>query len=165
MDSRPDLSRRDAVVLESERNVITGARHHELRLGILEHEAGTTSDRKLALLLASGRIEQARECLEERALPGAGRSQYEDALAFVDPEIESTQSPRFAAGVTPAPAAREDGGFAQTRCCARPAGNCASTPVCTSDRMRSHEPIPAMTIALTTMKARIASCGPTPMSR
>jgi hypothetical protein len=63
------------MVLESERDVVTGARHHELRLGVLEHETGTTSDRKLALRLASGRIEQARECLEERALPGAGRTQ------------------------------------------------------------------------------------------
>jgi len=40
----------------------------------LEHQARTASDVELALLLAAGRIEEARERQEERALPGAGRS-------------------------------------------------------------------------------------------
>ena len=74
VNSRPYLGARDAVVLEAEGDVIAGARHDELRLGVLEHQARTASDVELALLLAAGRIEEARERQEERALPGAGRS-------------------------------------------------------------------------------------------
>jgi len=62
------------VVLEAERDVVAGARHHELRLGILEHEARTPFDVELALLVTAGLVEQARERQEERALPGARRS-------------------------------------------------------------------------------------------
>ncbi len=164
VDTWPDLSGGDAVVLETESDIVAGSCHHELRLGVLEHQARGAAYGELAFLIRADRIEQTGDRLKERALPGAGRPQQEDALALVDPQIDSTQGPRPAAGVAPTPAARQDGRFAQTRCCARPAGNCASTPVWTSDRMRSHEPIPAITIALTTMNARITSCGPRPMS-
>jgi hypothetical protein len=56
----------------------------------LEHETRTAADRELALLVATDRIEKAREGPKQRALPGARRSQQEDALAFVDPQIDST---------------------------------------------------------------------------
>jgi len=74
VDPRPDLGCRDAVVLEAERDVVPGARHDELRLGVLEHQAGLATDAELALLVAAARIEQARERQKERALTGAGRS-------------------------------------------------------------------------------------------
>jgi hypothetical protein len=90
VDSRPDLGTGDAVVFEAERDVVTGSCHHELRLGVLEHETRTAADRELALLVATDRIEKAREGPKQRALPGARRSQQEDALAFVDPQIDST---------------------------------------------------------------------------
>jgi hypothetical protein len=63
------------VVLETERDIVTGAGHDELRLGVLKHEARTAADHKLALLITAARIEQPGERQEERALPGAGRSQ------------------------------------------------------------------------------------------
>ena len=62
------------MVLEAERDVVARARHDELRLRVLQHEAGAADDAKLALRLAAGRVEQTRERQEERALPGAGRS-------------------------------------------------------------------------------------------
>jgi hypothetical protein len=74
MDPRPDLGGGDAVILEPERDVVAGARHDELGLGVLEHEAGTTSDRELALLLARALVQQPGEREEQRALPSAGRS-------------------------------------------------------------------------------------------
>jgi hypothetical protein len=89
MDPRPDLSGWDAVVLETERDIVAGARHDELRLWVLEHESDAAPDDELALLVARARIEQARDRLKERALPRARRSQEKDALALVDPEIDS----------------------------------------------------------------------------
>jgi hypothetical protein len=62
------------VVLEAEGHVVAGARHDELRLRVLEHQAGTAFDPDLALRLAASRVQQTRERQEERALPGAGRS-------------------------------------------------------------------------------------------
>jgi hypothetical protein len=76
MDPRPDLGGRDAVVLEAERDIVTGARHDELRLRVLQHQAGVAADVKLALLLAaSASVEQSGERQKQRALPRAGRSQ------------------------------------------------------------------------------------------
>ena len=71
MDTRPDLGGRDAVILEPERDVVAGTRHDELRLGVLEHEAGMTAHVELALAVAGTRVEQSGERLEERALTGA----------------------------------------------------------------------------------------------
>ena len=77
---RPDRLGGDAVILETERHVVAGARHHELRLGILEHDArrvtrvvGRASvDPELALgLTAPARVEQAGEGREQRALARA----------------------------------------------------------------------------------------------
>jgi len=75
VDTRPDLVRRYAAVLEPERDVVTGARHDELGFRILQDEAGVATDRKLALLVRSAApIEQAGESLKKRALSRAGRS-------------------------------------------------------------------------------------------
>src|SRR5206468_2278845 len=89
VDPWPDLRRRNAVVLEAEGDVVAGARHDELRLGILEDQAGTTAHVELALLVARALVEQARERQEERALPGARCSQKKDALAFVDAQVDA----------------------------------------------------------------------------
>jgi hypothetical protein len=63
------------MVLEAERDVVARARHDELRLRVLEHEPSTTSDQELALLVSrAASVEQAGECLKERALPRARRS-------------------------------------------------------------------------------------------
>jgi hypothetical protein len=90
VDTWPDVSGRDAVVLETESDIVAGSRHHELRLGVLEHQARSAAYGELALLIPAGRIEQAGDRLKERALPGTGRSQQEDALALVDPQIDAT---------------------------------------------------------------------------
>ena len=75
VDSRPDLRRRDAVVLEAERHVVACAGHDELRFRILQHQAGRALDTELALLLAAtAAIKQAGKRVEERALPRARRS-------------------------------------------------------------------------------------------
>jgi hypothetical protein len=74
MDPRPDLGRRDAVVLKAEGDVVAGARHDQLRLGVLKHEARAAPEHELAFPVPAGRVEQARERLQERALTGAGRS-------------------------------------------------------------------------------------------
>jgi hypothetical protein len=63
------------MVLEAERDVVARARHDELRLGVLQHEAGVATDAKLALLVRrAAPVEQAGKCLKERALPRARRS-------------------------------------------------------------------------------------------
>jgi hypothetical protein len=62
------------VVLETECDIVTGPRHDELRLRILQDETGVAPHAELALAVAAGGVEQTRECMEERALPGAGRS-------------------------------------------------------------------------------------------
>jgi hypothetical protein len=75
MDTWPDLRGRDAVVLEAERDIVAGAGHDELRLRILQHQAGRALDAELALLLAAtAPIKQAGNCLEERALSRTRRS-------------------------------------------------------------------------------------------
>ena len=72
VDARPDLGGGDAPVLETEGDVVAGARHDELRVRVLEHETGIATDAELALLVRrAGPVEQAGESLEERALPGA----------------------------------------------------------------------------------------------
>ena len=72
VDARPDLGGGDAPVLETEGDVVAGARHDELRVRVLEHQTGIATDAELALLVRSaGPVEQAGESLEERALPGA----------------------------------------------------------------------------------------------
>ena len=39
MHARPDRGGGHAVVLEAERDIVAGARHDQLRFGILEHDA------------------------------------------------------------------------------------------------------------------------------
>ena len=76
MDARPDQSGRNAPVLQAKRDVVAGARHDELRLRVLQHEAGVATDTKLALFVRrTGLVEQAGESLKERALPGTRRTQ------------------------------------------------------------------------------------------
>ena len=74
MDSRPDLRRGHAVVLEAERDVVSSARHDELRLRVLKHESGLAAHVELALLFAGACVKQTCERLKERALPGARRT-------------------------------------------------------------------------------------------
>jgi hypothetical protein len=75
MHPRPDLRRRDAVVLETESHVVSGSRHDQLGLWVLKYEARLPAYAELALLLApAASVEKSAERLEERALPGAGRS-------------------------------------------------------------------------------------------
>jgi hypothetical protein len=74
VNARPDLGARDTEVLKAERDVVARACHDELRVRVLQDEAGVAAHAKLALLIRRGRVEQAREGLEERALPGAGRT-------------------------------------------------------------------------------------------
>ena len=113
----PDLRGRHAAVLEPERDVVAGARHDELRLWILEHERGlgaslsrcVAAHQELALALAAaGAVEKTGERLEQRALARAGRAEQQDALAFLDAQIEPAYRPRPPAGVAPAPTARAD---------------------------------------------------------
>src|SRR5438105_1489591 len=51
VDARPDLGGGDASILETEGDVVAGARHDELRVRVLEHETGIATDAKLALLV------------------------------------------------------------------------------------------------------------------
>src|SRR2546427_9937553 len=109
------------MVLETERDIVARSRHHELRLRILQHEPGIAADAEVALFVAAtALIEEPGERKEERALSRAGRTEEQDALTLLDAQIDAAKRPRPAAGGTPAPAARDDGGLAPMRGPARP---------------------------------------------
>ena len=73
--ARPDLDRRNASVLEAERDLVTGSRHHQARLRILEDDPGPITsgawvesvDLELPLRFAA--LEQAGQPEEEGRLP------------------------------------------------------------------------------------------------
>src|SRR5207302_5938970 len=69
VDARPDLGGGDAPVLETEGDVVAGARHGELRVRVLEHESGIATDGERGRLVScAGPIELAGEVLEARCV-------------------------------------------------------------------------------------------------
>src|SRR5437899_8217833 len=160
MHERPDRRGGNAMILEPERDVVAGARHHELRLRILEHDAGRVArvvrhasvDSELALgLAAAARVEQAGERREERALARARRPEQEHTLAGSDAQIEAADRPGSAPGVTPAPTARLDRGALAAR--HTEDSRCAAVP-CPTGTVRGRRSVPARAPATLSRRPR-----------
>ena len=100
----PDLVGRDGHVLETERDLVVDARHHDLVLGVLEdrrddpHQLGRAvrprieaADLDPAGEAATVKVRhEPRECAQERRLAAAGRPEQGDDLARVELEREIT---------------------------------------------------------------------------
>ena len=131
-DPLDHLLRREAEVLEPERDLIVGLQHHELRLGILEQHAdvpGQLRERRAARVTAADRQravlpvrvqrmrDQAVEAEREGALPGAARTEEEQTLALLPVEVEITERRSFPSDVPDgeAPCAREHAQTSRTR--------------------------------------------------
>jgi hypothetical protein len=141
----PDPRRGYRMVFQPERDVVAGAGHDELGLGVLEHDAGRAVDAEFPRPLAGVLGEQAGECGEQGALAGAGGAQQQYPLAALDAQVDVAQGPGPAPGVPPTETAQGD----QTAVLSRPAGNRSSTPVRASPRVSATLPRPAITSELT----------------
>ena len=124
VDPPPDGVGRNASVLEAEGDLVAGAGHHDLRLGILEEEPAPVSrkarlqpvDEQRPLRLDRRRIVEPGDGGQERRLAGAGWAEEKDALARLDDEVDAAEGPRTTPGVADPPSARDDRGRrAETR--------------------------------------------------
>ena len=108
LDARPDLGRRDAEVLEPERNLVRSDRHHDLVLRILEdgrHRAGELR-RAGAAGVEPGDDDPAREAApvevrhepreraQQRRLAGARRAEERDDLPGLQLERDAAERRR-----------------------------------------------------------------------
>jgi hypothetical protein len=170
IDARPDGIRRNAAVLEAERDLVAGAGHHDLRLGILEEQTTPIArdprlqpvDEQRPLGLDRRRVVEPGDRGQQGRLAGAGRAEEKHTLAGLDHEVDAPKGPRATPGVTDAPSVSDDGGRrtatghgapdaqdgVQTRGWSRPTANSRSTPVLTSARTSSHAPTPATSAPL-----------------
>ena len=112
VDPRPDVGRRDAEVLEAERDLVRDLRHHDLVFRILKDRrdvAGKLGRARLARVSAGhddaprerAAVEvrhEARQCAQEARLAGSRRPEQRDALSFLDSQRHVAQH-RLAAGV------------------------------------------------------------------
>ena len=118
VDARPDLVSRDAVVLQTEGDVVAGPGHHQLGLRVLEHDADTAPPRATvtrALPLARVGGQQPTQRGEQGALARTRRAEQEHPLAARDPQVDPADRPRPSPGVPPAEAAKFDVGAVRPR--------------------------------------------------
>ncbi|SDF52195.1 Acyl-CoA dehydrogenase, middle domain [Blastococcus fimeti] len=169
VDRRPDPVRRQAGVLQPEGDVVTGAGHHELGVGILEDHRrpgpGPTrllpADGHLAELFALVRPEQPGEGVQQGGLARARGAGEQHPFPGFDPQVDVARGPGAPAGVAEPPAGEPHGGRpgadrraverGQTR--VRPAGKAESAPVAPRDRRSDMPPAPAITMVLTATRA------------
>ena len=167
---RPDLLRRRPDVLQPERDVVPGAGHHQLGVGVLEDDrragAGEVGepavDRRRALGLTGVRAEQPCQRVQQRGLARAGGAGEQHPLAGRDRQVDVPHGPGVAARVPEAPAgepyrgravrAGRSGSRGQTR--VRPDPNDDSAPLAPSARASASPPTPATTAVLTTTSTR-----------
>jgi hypothetical protein len=118
VDPPPDGVGRNASVLEAKGDLVAGAGHHDLRLGILEEEPAPISgkawlesvDEQRPLRLDRRRIVEPGDGGQERRLAGAGWAEEKDALARLDDQVDLAEGPRTAPGLADPPSARDDRG-------------------------------------------------------
>ena len=116
-DPRPDLLAGNAKVFAPEGDLISHAGEHHLRVGVLQNEARTTAcrarrrtvqaDRSFALALVTA--EHTGYSANERGLARPRRSEQQDALAGIDPQVDAAQRPRTPTAVAPPPAVEVNG--------------------------------------------------------
>ena len=154
-DAAPGLLAGHAEVLAPERHVVADPREDDLRVRILQHEAGPSARGgrrppsirsepiSLALVVAA---EHAREGVQQRRLARARRAEQQHPLARLDDEVEALQrGPRRPACRQPHPVAstragpaRPVDGHGQTRpVTSRPAANRFRAPVARAPGRRS----------------------------
>jgi hypothetical protein len=101
-NSWPDVIGRDPAVLKPERDVVTGAAHHQLGLGILEDQptaraGGCRSlpeDAQLALGFATAAlVEQAGQTRQQGRLARSRRSKKQDSFPGLDDQVEVPDRP------------------------------------------------------------------------
>jgi hypothetical protein len=170
VDGRPDPLARHSGVLQPERDVVPGAGHDQLRVGVLEDDAGAgpgvprrpAVDGDRAGLLPLLRAEQPGERVQQGGLARPGRAGEQHPLAGGDGQVDLAGRPGVPAGVAeppagqPHPGRRAAGGAVfgrrrQTR--VRPDANADSAPLAASERVRATAPAPAITMVLTATRA------------
>ena len=128
VDPRPDLSGGDAGVLQPEGDVVPGAGHDQLAVGVLGEQpqpvaarprGGRAVDGELAGQLGALGVEQPGQRREQRGLARAGRAGEQDPLAGLDDEVDAGQRPGVPGGVADAEAPGDEPGRPQPAC--RPA--------------------------------------------
>jgi len=124
--ARPDGVAGYGKVFGTEGDVVPDARQHHLRFRVLLHEPGppalgsghgAVNQQRTGLVGVPGLAvvvvdvsQHAGQRVQQRGLPGAGRSEEEHALTGSDVQVEGMDGGFGPAGVPPAPSAGPDGG-------------------------------------------------------